>query len=107
MAHGFHAAGQYQAGAAAGNLLGGAIDGLQSGGTVALYGPGRDLVATAETQGGDPADVGLVRTGVDTTKDDLVELGGCKRLAGQQWPSGSDGEISGGKQAGLRACRAP
>jgi len=95
MAERFRAAGEDQVGAAVGDVAIGGVDRLQARRAVALYGPGGDALAAAETQRGDARGVDLVRLRRDAAEDDLVERIRLERLTQQQRPTGRDGQIDG------------
>ena len=91
--HGLDATGQDQLAAALGNRLRGAVQGLHAGSAVAMHREGGHIVATAQAQGNDAADIGLIRSGHGRTVDDLVDGIGFERHAVEQGPCGLDHQI--------------
>src|SRR3569623_871906 len=96
----FHdiAAGQYEIGAAGGDVVKGAVDGLHAGGTVALHGTGGRALRQTEAQADDAGDIGFVGAGHHAAQHHFVEGGRLERLAQQQRPAGADCEVGGAER---------
>jgi hypothetical protein len=75
---GIDAAGQHQLRAAAVDVGDGRIQRLHARGAVAHHGPARHLVAAAQAQRDDAADVHFVDAGPGAADDDFVEVSGAK-----------------------------
>ena len=80
---GVGAAGQNQLRATALDVGGGRIERLHAGSAIPHHRPAGHLVAAAQAQRQDAADVDLVRRGCSAAEDHLVEVGGQKWLAQQ------------------------
>ena len=93
MTHALDATGQYNLGTPQDNFHGGAIEGLQTRGTIALHGPRRYMFTTAQAQGNHPGNIDFIRAGHHTADNDFINIRRFKGLPGQQGQGTTDTKV--------------